>query len=149
MRNIFLFILLLIILTGCTTNEENQDDYLEGIMRNVFVHELNEVEPEHLEQVNNWLANARQSGEDGQYYIYSFNDDSSDYMYSYVYGKGYSDYEVSFIYNRSDSKNKGKIHVTGLKGKSVEDTFVKIKSINDLSILFILSNDTLADKLND
>lgn len=104
MRYICLFILMLMILTGCVANEETQDD-LEGIMRNVLTHELNQIEPGHLEQVNNWLDNARKTGEEGQYFTHSFNDDTSDYMYAYVYGKGYSDYEVSFIYNRSDSNN--------------------------------------------
>jgi hypothetical protein len=55
------------------------------------------------------LANAKETGVDGQYFLYQ--DSTKDNAYSYVYRKGYADYEVSFIYDPSDSTNKGKVYV--------------------------------------
>ncbi|MOA51898.1 hypothetical protein D3C78_1751070 [compost metagenome] len=92
------------------------------------------------------MANARETGEEGRYFILQANTEDKDTMYSYVYRKGYSNYEVSFIYDPSDTINKGKIYVTGTI-KNPNDDFIQIKSINDLSILFILSDESLKDKL--
>lgn len=130
-------------------SEGKKVEHLDDILPTVFTYELNQIEPEHSREVNEWLTKARQSGEVGKYFIHSFNNDTDEYMYTYVYEKGYSDYEVSFIYNPKDLQNKGSIHVTGLKNNSINDSFVKIKSINDLSIRFIMSNDTIEEKLKD
>jgi len=147
MRNILLLLLMVIIMSGCTNNQENEVDVMEKLMENVITHQLNEVEPEHRDEVNKWLSDAKLNGEEGQYYTKSYSDETSEFMYSYVYGKGYSDYEVSFIYTSSDEEYKGKISITGLKNTKEENTFVKIKSINDRSIMFILSDESLTDKL--
>ncbi|ANY75230.1 hypothetical protein BBD41_23115 [Paenibacillus ihbetae] len=71
-----------------------------------------------------------------------------EYMYNYVYRKGASDYEVSFIYSPDDTRSKGSVHVSGIN-HSANDSFVKIKLINDLSIQVILSDDPLGKKLQD
>lgn len=108
---------------------------------------MNEIEPEHTEKINQWLAQARQTGIEEQFFTNTIRDDSSEYMYSYVYGKGYTDYEVSFLFNSKEPTNKGQIHVAGFNKNSTNDSFVQIKSINDLSILFVLSEESLRDKL--
>jgi len=144
--------LLLFLLTGCSTNsQENKVDYLESVIGNVFTHELNHIEPEHQGEINNWLNSARKSGEEGHYFIKSLEDVTGENLYTYVYGKGYTDYEVVFIYNRRDNGNEASIRVTGLDGnsESENESFVKIKCINDLSIQYILSDDTLEDQLKD
>ncbi|WFA16988.1 hypothetical protein ERY13_06400 [Paenibacillus mucilaginosus] len=114
-------------------------------MNSIISYKLNEVEDEHTETVNQWLANAKETGAEGQYFLYQ--NSTKDNAYSYVYRKGYSDYEVSFIYDPSDSTNKGKVYVNGIKKNSNNDTFIQIKTINDLSLLFVLSDESLQNKL--
>ncbi|WP_176854275.1 hypothetical protein [Paenibacillus sp. OK060] len=148
MKNLFLILSFILILTGCSIQKEQQKKDLASEMDSVINYKLNAVEAEHAEKVNQWLAKARDTGEVGQYFIYQDGTNKED-LYSYVYRKGYIDYEVSFIYNPSDPNNKGKIHVTGLNKDLKNDNFVQIKSMNDLSILFILSDESLKSKLKD
>ncbi|OOC62597.1 hypothetical protein BBD40_12440 [Paenibacillus ihbetae] len=147
MKYIIGFILLILLMTGCSGKEANVPD-LDNRMSKVFSYELNQVEPEHSEQVRDWLAKARQSGKEGQFFVHSFRNDTDEYMYNYVYRKGASDYEVSFIYSPDDTRSKGSVHVSGIN-HSANDSFVKIKLIDDLSIQVILSDDPLGKKLQD
>ncbi|MFF3923144.1 hypothetical protein [Paenibacillus lactis] len=137
----------MLLMTGCSGKEAKVPD-LDQRMTKVISYELNQVEPEHSEQVRDWLAKARQTGKEGQFFVHSFGKDTDDYMYNYVYRKGSSDYEVSFIYNPDDPRNKGSVHVSGIS-QSANDSFVKIKLINDLSMLVILSDDPIGKKLED
>jgi hypothetical protein len=141
MKKIWLIMIVVIILSGCTATREKEERSLGSIMKNIITHELNEVEPEHKDEVNEWLADARLNGTEGQFYIKAYSDETSEFKYSYIYGKGYSDYEVSFSYTSSDLTSKGDIRIAGIKGENYADSFVKIKSINDRSIMFIVSDE--------
>lgn len=132
-------------ITGCSDQEEQHKNDLETAMGAVFSYKLNKIEEEHKDKVNKWLAEARETAEEGQYYI--FQESINDYMYSYVYRKGYTQYEVSFIYNPGDPTIKGRVYVTGNNKDLNHDNFVQIKSIDDLSILFVLSDEGLSNKL--
>ncbi|MDR9856455.1 hypothetical protein RJP21_22895 [Paenibacillus sp. VCA1] len=123
------------------------DVYEESTMNTIINYKLNTVEEEHSSEINKWLANARETGEEGQYFTYSYSDNTKENMYLYVYRKGYRNYEVSFIYDPSDSNYPGKIHVTGINKDKENDDFVQIQSINDLSIQIILSDESLKNKL--
>ena len=87
------------------------------------------------------------TGEEGQYFTFQNGSESAEYMYSYIYRKGYSNYEVSFIYDITDQTDRSKIYVTGTEKNPNNEKIVEIKSINDLSTLFILSDESLKDKL--
>lgn len=141
---ILMFSMVILVISGCSS-QKNQELNVESSMNSIISYKLNEVEDEHTEKVNQWLANAKETGAEGQYFLYQ--DSTKDNAYSYVYGKGYSDYEVSFIYDPSDPTNKGKVYVNGIKKNSDNDTFIQIKTINDLSILFVLSDESLQNKL--
>jgi len=138
---IFLF---LFIIAGCS---EQEDVNLDVSMERIFDYKIHEVEAVQSDDIKKWLNNARTTGDEGQYFTYQDVSEGEDYTYSYVYRKGYSDYEVSFIYEPSDSSAKGKIHVTGINNNSINEKIVEIKSINDLSILYILSDVSLKNKL--
>lgn len=148
MRNLILILLCVLVVTGCSIQKEPQNEDLVSAMAGVVSYELNTVEEEHVEKLNQWLANARETGEVGQYFIYQDGTNKED-MYSYVYRKGYTDFEVSFIYNPGDPNLKGEIHVTGINKEMQSDNYVQIKSINYLSILFVLSEESLKSKLNE
>lgn len=148
MRNLVLILSFVLVISGCSIQKEQQKEDLASAMDGVISYKLNAVEEEHAEKLNQWLANARETGEIGQYFIYQDGTNKED-LYSYVYRKGYTDYEVSFIYDPSDPNNKGKIHVTGINKDLKNDNFVQIKSINDLLILFILSDESLKSKLKE
>ncbi|GIQ70411.1 hypothetical protein DUZ99_19625 [Xylanibacillus composti] len=145
MRKLFSIVILMTLISGCSTEKEQEIYDLESSMVEVFHYELDVVEPGHADEVNQWLENARLTGESGQYFIYQ--DNTREDLYAYVYGKGYSDYEVAFIYNPKDPVTKGQIHVTGIMGDSKADHFVQIRTINDLSIMFTLSDESLQEKL--
>ncbi|MEI0737243.1 hypothetical protein VQ056_12180 [Paenibacillus sp. JTLBN-2024] len=100
-------------------------------MDRVIHYKWNAVEKEHADQVNQWLAKARETGKVGQYFIYQ-EGTKPENLYSYIYRKGYADYEISFIYDPSDPGNRGQVHVTGMKEDLNNDNFVQIKTINDL-----------------
>lgn len=144
MRAVVTIITFIFIISGCSKSEEQKINVLEKNMSEVIDYKLNSVVEAHTTEVNQWLANARENGIEGQYFM--LQDKYEDKMYSYVYRKGYSNYEVSFIYDPNDTQSKGKIHVTGI-GKNSNDSFIQIKHINDLSILFILSDEKLENKL--
>lgn len=147
MKKNLLLIVMLLILSACSKSEEKTTAQLDDILANVYTYELNQVEAEHSQQVNDWMTKATQTGEMGQYHIHSFNNDTDEYVYTYVYGRGYSDYEVSFVYNPDDPVSQGSIHVTGLKNNSGSDSFVQIRLINDLSISFIMSDETIGERM--
>lgn len=113
-------------------------------MNSIYSIKTNIIEAEHKDKVNQWLADARKNGKEGQYFIYQV--ETSKVIFSYVYRKGYTNYEVSFIYDPSEPKLKGNIHVFGAK-KSPQDTLIQIKSIHDPSMLFILDDEKLKSKL--
>lgn len=143
-NNLILILSLVLIIMGCSTEEKVN---LEDSMNAIIDYKLYEVGSEQSDKVKQWLTNARLTGEEGQYFIFQDGSEDKDYMYSYVYRKGYSDYEVSFIYDPTDPINKGKIHLTGIEENPINEKIVEIKSINDLSILFILSDERLKNKL--
>jgi len=145
MRNLVLIFSLILVIAGCSAQKEQQKNNLESSMNAVLNYKLNEIEDVHIDKVSQWLDNARRTGEEGQYF--TFQDNTEDYIYSYVYRKGYSNYEVSFIYDQNDTSSKGKVHVTGLSKNPTDDKFIQIKMINDLSVLFILSDESLKNKL--
>lgn len=142
----FVFVLVLLVMPGCSNSDEEvlPSDELANSMRAIFEYKLNGVLENQSDELMRWLTNARNTGEDGQYFMKQEAMDGR--MYTYVYRKGYSDYEVSFIYDPSDPIMKGKVHVNGIN-KSDMDSFVQIKTVNDLSFLFILSDKSLNDKL--
>ncbi|MGF7048610.1 hypothetical protein J2T13_003118 [Paenibacillus sp. DS2015] len=143
--NILIFIMLFVLIfSGCSTEEKVN---LEDSMNAIIDYKLHEVGSEQSDEVKKWLANAILTGVEGQYFIFQDGSEGKDYMYSYVYRKGYSDYDVSFIYEPTDQSNRGKIHVTGTEKNPINEKIVEIKSINDLSILFILSDESLKNKL--
>ncbi|MFC6333145.1 hypothetical protein ACFP56_10970 [Paenibacillus septentrionalis] len=139
-----LIISFILIISGCATQGAVN---LDVKMAHIIDYKLYDVGADLSDDVNKWLINARMSGEEGQYFIYQFANKDKRYMNSYVYRKGSSDYEVSFIYDPSDSSAKGKIHVTGIGEELGNEKIVEIKSINDLSFLFILSDESLKDRL--
>src|SRR5690554_3606602 len=151
MRYRISMIMLLIFIIGCSTKSEKSKADLKSVMSSVITHELNQVEPEHKEEIEKWLNNARKSSEKGQYFTNSLENETGEYLYTYVYGEGYTDYEVAFIYNQQSTSTKGSIRISGIEDNSVSEhgSFVKIRSFNDLSILYILSDNTLEDKLKD
>ncbi|WP_339324668.1 hypothetical protein [Paenibacillus sp. FSL W8-0194] len=146
MKQLLLALSFILIFTGCSIKKEPHKKDLESEMDRVIQYKLNAVEKEHADQVNQWLAKARETGKVGQYFIYN-EGTNTDNLYSYIYRKGYADYEVSFIYDPSDPSNKGQVHVTGMKEDLKNDHFVQIKTINDLSILFVLSDESIKSKL--
>lgn len=142
----FVFAMMLLVLPGCSNSDDKEapSDELANSMKAIFDYKINGVLESQSDELTRWLANARNSGEDGQYFMKQ--EAKGNRMYTYVYRKGYSDYEVSFIYEPSDPMMRGKVHVNGIK-KSDADSFVQIKTVNDLSFLFILSDKSLNDKL--
>jgi len=138
---IFLFMFMI---AGCSEKEEINLDISMGRILDYKIHEAGAVQSDDIKK---WLTNARMTGEEGQYFTYQDVSEGEDYTYSYVYRKGYSDYEVSFIYEPSDLSAKGKIHVTGINNNSINEKIVEIRAINDLSILYILSDESLKNKL--
>lgn len=136
----------LTVITACSAiGEKKAVNLLDEAMTDVFTYELNQVEPEHEEQVRNWLEQARRDGTDGQFHVLSIGNDDDEFKYTYVYQKGSSDYEVHFIYNPQDSTFKTRLHVTGnMQANSGRDGFVQIRILDDqLSSLIIVSEEPL------
>lgn len=135
-------------LTGCTfIGAEKPSASLESLMQHVYSYTLNEIKSEHVEEVNQWLADAEAEGEEGQFFIKSYHDDHSEYTYTYVYAKGYTDYEISMIYTPKDSVITGNIHIAGIKTGPQAQNFIQIKAVNDLSLGYIVSDERLEEKL--
>lgn len=135
-------------LTGCTAEGAKKPPVsLESAMQHVYSYSLNEIEPEHVEEVTQWLADAQAEGADGQFFIKSFQDDTSEYAYTYAYADGYADYEVSFIYTPKDPVSTGKIHIAGTRKDSLAHHFVQIKTVNDLSIMYIVADERMEELL--
>ena len=139
-----LIFLLMFMIAGCSEREEIN---LDINMKRIFDYKVHEVGAVQSDDINKWLTNARMTGEEGQYFTYQDVREDEDYTYSYVYRKGYSNYEVSFIYEPSDLTEKGKIHVTANNNNPINENIVEIRVINDLSILYILSDESLKNKL--
>lgn len=138
--------LCLALLAGCSAGAvHDETGHSLGRLQDLYTYELNAAEPEHAEQVEEWLREAKADSEDRQMFLLTIGDDRSDMAYAYIYGKGYRDYEVTFVYS-VDEPETGKLHVAGLNQGPEEDAFVKVKFRDSLVDSFILSDDAVMKK---
>ncbi|MCT2536467.1 hypothetical protein NC661_03590 [Aquibacillus koreensis] len=79
-------------------------------------------------EVDNWLHDAKQSGDE-----IAHNYAAEDGI-EYVYAKGYSQAKASYVYENIDKKINSKIKVTLLKGESSDELFIKVTYSKDIDV---------------
>ncbi|WP_202077470.1 hypothetical protein [Caldalkalibacillus salinus] len=108
-----LFITLLV-LQGCVSvNTLDQPNVPE-----IFTYELDTIQPEHEEEVHEWLQEVQDEDRGGEVHQYSID------HYEYVYGVGYEDVQVRYILE--DQHSAGSLDVQLVNGNEEKEMLLQL-----------------------